>query len=70
MKAPMTEQNLSAWQAMVDTGMDKQVAFERLADWARMLEERLAFCDPNYQAYQWGQQKPQPAVTHLIVERF
>lgn len=54
MKTPMTEDALLAWNAMVKGGMSKDVAKERLADWARMLEQRVSELDPDYMAYPWG----------------
>lgn len=66
MKAPMTEDNLAAWRAMVESGMDKAVLLERLADWARMLEERVAELDPQYQSYPWGR-NPRPQVVKVSI---
>lgn len=54
MKCPMTLQAFTAWNDMVKGGMPMDCAFQRMADWAGMLEERLAELDPNYQARHWG----------------
>jgi len=39
---------------MVAGGMSPAAAYEDMAQWAAMLEERLAKLDPQYQAYNWG----------------
>jgi hypothetical protein len=52
--APMTKQNARAWEAMVEQGMESSVAYDHMAQWAAMLEERIAKLDPQYQAYHWG----------------
>lgn len=54
MKTPMTLRNFIAWRDMVTGGMPWDCAYQRMADWAGMLEERLAELDPNYQARPWG----------------
>ena len=53
----MTADNLEAWKAMVANGMKQEVLIERLADWAEMLEARVAQFDPEYRGYYWGQNK-------------
>ena len=53
-KSPMTTSNVEAWNAMVENGMSKDARLERIIDWARMLEERVAELDPHYMAYPWG----------------
>ena len=55
MEAPLTRQNYEAWDGMVNGGMKPQVAFERMTDWAAMLEDRVAELDPNYLVYRWGE---------------
>lgn len=50
----MTVQNHNAWKAMVSGGMDKDIAYRRMSDWAAMLEERMAELDPDYAGRQWG----------------
>lgn len=54
MKTPMTLQNFVAWQGMVSQGMPWDCAYQRMADWAGMLEVALAELDPNYQSRPWG----------------
>jgi hypothetical protein len=52
--APMTRDNARAWEGMVQDGMDPRHAYERMAQWAAMLEERVAKLDPQYRNFNWG----------------
>lgn len=52
--APMTRDNARAWEGMVKGGMDPRHAYERMAQWAAMLEERVAKLDPQYRNFNWG----------------
>ena len=52
--APMTRDNARAWEGMVQGGMDPRHAYERMAQWAAMLEERVAKLDPQYRNFNWG----------------
>lgn len=54
MKTPMTLAAFIAWRDMVSGGMPWDCAYQRMADWAGMLEARMAELDPNYQARPWG----------------
>lgn len=54
MKTPMTLAAFIAWRDMVAGGMPWDCAYRRMADWAGMLEARMAELDPNYQARPWG----------------
>lgn len=57
MKAPMTRDFIAAYDLMVKGGMKERDAYERLADFAAMLEDRLSELDEAYQSHPWGRNK-------------